>query len=497
MLGGKDAVVTTMGDVWALGVVLFMLLTGEHPFTPDMSISDEEMAQRVLEVCDGGDGGGCSEATLFTDKRGGDGEEGGEEDGGEEGKSRVSPLARDLIMRMLTPDPELRATTQEVLAHPWLESANAWIGDRTQRTVDPRGHRHRHRRNRHPRYGAPSPTNPETLQKFWSARRRLKAIMLSLMCGLVEVEKDEHDEEERFRALMKVRGEMEERQRKRAAAAAAPQPPSPSPEPPEPPEPAAVLPAELVPDSWFDSPEDKEEKKRAAAAAKAKAKAAAAAAKAAAERKAKAAAAAAAAAEAASYADYIEQSQDEADGAGEDRFNSILTNPRVGVQPYAIGSREAACGMIDQGQKGYITGKDLERITMAMGERLSRAEISDMMRAVDGDPSTESRRVTYGEIVETVPPLSPPKMIKAGQTLYGEGQLDPNFYLLMKGTVEFSVRSLQHTTGLQRQLPGTVLSICTAVLRAVLIAFMNLLLNFLFCRSSLVALRSQVFDGLV
>ncbi|CAN0146156.1 unnamed protein product, partial [Hapterophycus canaliculatus] len=91
---------------------------------------------------------------------------------------------------------------------------------------------------------------------------------------------------------------------------------------------------------------------------------------------------------------------------------------------------------------------------LAMGESLSESEITDMMRAVDGDPATESRRITYGEMVETVPPLCPPKKIKAGQTLYAEGQLDPTFYLLMKGSVEFSISSLGEMAGLQRQLPG-------------------------------------------
>lgn len=458
MLDGKDVVVTTMGDIWALGIVLFMLLTGEHPFTPDMSISDEEMAQRVLEMC-GGRTGVELEAALFTDK----GEAEGEEGCGGGARSSVSPLGRDLIMRMLNPDPERRATPQEILGHPWLKHAALGIRDSTLRTVDPRGYRHRHRRNRHPRYGAPAPTNPEALQKFWSARRRLKAIMLSLMSGLVEVENEQCNEQERFQTLMELRLEMEELKKKRAAAAAKPPPPAPTPPPPRPPQAglaAAGLPAELLPGSSFEPPptrkvrrlDENKEMDRAAAAVAAAAAATAAAEAAEKEKKAKAKAAAEAAAA------MIEKSQEEADGAEEDRFFAMLTDPSVGIRPYAIGSREAACGMIDVGQKGYITRGDLERITLAMGERFTRAEITDMMRAIDGDPATESRRVTYGEMVETVPPLGPPKKIKAGQTLYTEGQLDPNFYLLMKGTVEFSVSSLRDSAGLQRQLPGEVLS---------------------------------------
>ncbi|CAB1102555.1 unnamed protein product [Ectocarpus sp. CCAP 1310/34] len=432
MLDGKDVVVTTMGDVWALGVVLFMLLTGEHPFTPDMSISDEEMAKRVLGMCDGRYG----EAALFPDA-----EE--DEEGGGGARSRVSPLARDLILKMLTPDPELRATPQEVLQHPWLELASLRGGDRTLRTMNPRCHMHRHRTERHPRYGEPTPTNAEALQNFWSARRRLKACMLALMCGLVETEVEGYNEGEGLRTMMETNLKMDERGIKWGA-------------PPPPPAglAGAGIPAVLLPNSLFQSTPTRNPPFSAEMEAKEKAAAAAAAAEAAAtaeaaEKKAKEEASVKAAA---MYADYLEKILQEEDDLSEDRFIATLTS--VGIQPYAIGSREAACGIIDRGRKGYITRGDLEHIMLAMGEHLTRAEITDMMRAIDGNPATESRRITYEEMVQTVPPLCPPKKIKAGQTLYKEGQLDPTFYLLMKGTVEFSVRSLQGQAGLQRQSSG-------------------------------------------
>lgn len=58
-----------------------------------------------------------------------------------------------------------------------------------------------------------------------------------------------------------------------------------------------------------------------------------------------------------------------------------------------IGSRTVACRMIDRGGKGYITADDLMHVLVLMGEDTDHAEemVTEMMKAVDGDPSTESR----------------------------------------------------------------------------------------------------------
>lgn len=37
-------------DMWALGVVMWVLLTGEHPFGAHSSLTEAELARRVAEM---------------------------------------------------------------------------------------------------------------------------------------------------------------------------------------------------------------------------------------------------------------------------------------------------------------------------------------------------------------------------------------------------------------------------------------------------------------
>lgn len=53
-----------------------------------------------------------------------------------------------------------------------------------------------------------------------------------------------------------------------------------------------------------------------------------------------------------------------------------------------------------------------------------------------------------------VPPLCPARKFRAGEELYKEGDLDPTFYLLRKGVVEFSVSTPVGKVPLQTQGPG-------------------------------------------
>eukprot|EP00903_Cladosiphon_okamuranus_P008825 g8452.t1 len=78
-------------DMWALGVVMWVLLTGRHPFGVDLS--EKEFARRVAEV----------EPDLKFLRH-------------------VSPEGKDLVRRLLARNPEERPSAQQVLSHPWLRA---------------------------------------------------------------------------------------------------------------------------------------------------------------------------------------------------------------------------------------------------------------------------------------------------------------------------------------------------------------------------------------
>ncbi|KAJ3179149.1 hypothetical protein HDU87_003107 [Geranomyces variabilis] len=94
-------------DVWALGIVLFTLLTNEMPFTHRPGERPRRMFHRIARgdyafPLGGGGGGG-----------GGGGHIGG-------GRQPAGAMAKDLVRRMLTTNPAKRITAEEILRHPYL-----------------------------------------------------------------------------------------------------------------------------------------------------------------------------------------------------------------------------------------------------------------------------------------------------------------------------------------------------------------------------------------
>ncbi|KAL6601769.1 hypothetical protein ACP70R_044989 [Stipagrostis hirtigluma subsp. patula] len=81
-------------DVWSAGVILHILLCGFPPFWGD---SDEKIAQSILR------GGINFQKDPWP---------------------KVSQSAKDLVRKMLDPDPSSRLTAKQVLEHPWLKNAD-------------------------------------------------------------------------------------------------------------------------------------------------------------------------------------------------------------------------------------------------------------------------------------------------------------------------------------------------------------------------------------
>lgn len=85
-------------DVWSLGVVLYSLVCGTLPWTKKV------LPQLLKEI---------QECNFFI-------------------PSNVEPGCKDLIQKIMDPNPETRITLDEILAHPWLEG----IPDAPLRTIE-------------------------------------------------------------------------------------------------------------------------------------------------------------------------------------------------------------------------------------------------------------------------------------------------------------------------------------------------------------------------
>ena len=80
-------------DIWSAGVILYILLCGVPPFWAE---TEQGVAQAIIR-------------SVVDFKR--------------DPWPKVSDNAKDLVKKMLDPDPRRRLTAQEVLDHPWLQNA--------------------------------------------------------------------------------------------------------------------------------------------------------------------------------------------------------------------------------------------------------------------------------------------------------------------------------------------------------------------------------------
>ncbi|KAE9621694.1 hypothetical protein Lal_00032988 [Lupinus albus] len=80
-------------DIWSAGVILYILLCGVPPFWAE---TEQGVAQAIIR-------------SVVDFKR--------------DPWPKVSDNAKDLVKKMLNPDPKRRLTAQEVLDHPWIQNA--------------------------------------------------------------------------------------------------------------------------------------------------------------------------------------------------------------------------------------------------------------------------------------------------------------------------------------------------------------------------------------
>ncbi|RLN50125.1 hypothetical protein BBJ28_00003901 [Nothophytophthora sp. Chile5] len=129
-------------DMFALGIVLYILLCGAHPFDTYNNLSDEEIRQRILK------------GKFRTQSR---------------AWQAISPSARDLIQKLLETDPDKRFSSEEALQHPWLHDMATLSRE-------------------------PMEDSAELLEKFQRGRRRLRASILGVL--LVDAMDDSLGEED-------------------------------------------------------------------------------------------------------------------------------------------------------------------------------------------------------------------------------------------------------------------------------------------------------------
>lgn len=139
---GERGPCDTSADVWSLGIIMYIILSGVHPFDIDNDASDKEVEERILH-----------EPVVL---------EGGDWD-------KVSDQGKDLLRRLLSKEPSERPTVTEVLEHSWM------LGGANKVPLEDFG---------------------ENLRRFHRGRRRLKALLLATMLGLGKLPNDKGSKSE-------------------------------------------------------------------------------------------------------------------------------------------------------------------------------------------------------------------------------------------------------------------------------------------------------------
>jgi serine/threonine protein kinase len=95
----KEGPIAPAIDMWAVGVILYIMLTGAHPFDPTGDSTDEEVKERIK----------ASPRPPLD----------------EEYVGHLSESAVDLIKKLMEPDPQRRMSAYDLLHHPWVQGETA------------------------------------------------------------------------------------------------------------------------------------------------------------------------------------------------------------------------------------------------------------------------------------------------------------------------------------------------------------------------------------
>ena len=99
----KTCLPTRASDLYAAGIIMYICLTGSHPFDPIGDLSDEDIVKNILKSKTEE---GYLEEFVFDEDRTG----------------MLSPLAIHLLQRLLDSNPEKRITVEEFRNHPWFQT---------------------------------------------------------------------------------------------------------------------------------------------------------------------------------------------------------------------------------------------------------------------------------------------------------------------------------------------------------------------------------------